>query len=111
MEAKVKVTPKAEYETWTQQGAAAALGRSEWVGVCAKCHGLHGEGGYGPRIVTNQLLVQTSGLRTLLREGQNVIKPVGNYMPPVSRGWNDRQFRALFAYVKDNVYKAGTSGG
>jgi hypothetical protein len=32
-------------------------------------------------------------------------------MPPVSRGWNDRQFRALFAYVKDNVYKAGSSGG
>jgi cytochrome c oxidase subunit 2 len=111
MEAEVKVTPKAEYESWIGQGAAAALGRSEWEGVCAKCHGLNGQGGYGPQITNNQLLVQASGLRKLLLNGQNTSKPISNYMPPVARGWNDQQFQALFAYVKANVYKASAGGG
>jgi cytochrome c oxidase subunit 2 len=111
MEAKVKVTPEAEYRTWIDQGAAAALGRSEWEGACAKCHGLQGQGGYGPQIANNQLLTQQAGLRRLLLNGQNQSPPVANTMPPVARGWNDRQFQALFAYLKDNVYKAKPSGG
>ena len=111
MEAEVKVTPKAEYERWVEQGAAASLGRSEWEGVCAKCHGLQGQGGYGPAITTNQLLVQRSGLRRLLLEGQNTIAPISSYMPPVGRGWNDRQFDALFSYLRSNVYKGQQSGG
>ena len=111
MEAEVKVTPRAEYESWVNQGAAAALGRSEWEGVCAKCHGLQGQGGYGPAIANNQLLVQRSGLRRLLLEGQNTIAPISSYMPPVARGWNDKQFQALFAYVKQHIAKGGSSGG
>ena len=111
MEAEVKVTPRAEYESWVNQGAAAALGRSEWEGVCAKCHGLQGQGGYGPAIANNQLLVQRSGLRRLLLEGQNTIAPISSYMPPVARGWNDRQFAALFTYLRSNVYKGQASGG
>ena len=111
MEAEVKVTPKREYERWIDHGAAAALGRSEWEGVCAKCHGLHGEGGYGPQIANNQLLVQQAGLRTLLLNGQNIMRPTANYMPPVSRGWNEKQFDALFAYLKTSVYKGTSRGG
>jgi cytochrome c oxidase subunit 2 len=111
MEAEVKVTPKREYERWIDHGAAAALGRSEWEGVCAKCHGLHGEGGYGPQIANNQLLVQQAGLRTLLLNGQNITRPTANYMPPVSRGWNDKQFDSLFAYLKTSVYKGTSRGG
>jgi cytochrome c oxidase subunit II len=111
MEAEVRVTPKAEYERWVGQGAAASLGRSEWQGVCAKCHGLQGQGGYGPAIANNQLLVQRSGLRRLLLEGQNTIAPISSYMPPVARGWNDRQFDALSSYLRRNVYKGQQSGG
>jgi len=111
MAAEVKVTPKAEYESWVGQGANAALGRSEWQGVCAKCHGPQGQGGYGPSIAGNQLLVQQSGLRRLLLEGQNTIKPVSSYMPPVARGWSDKQFQALFSYLKSNVYKGQSNGG
>ena len=111
MEAEVKVTPKAEFDRWVAQGAAAALGRNEWEGVCAKCHGLQGQGGYGPAIANNQLLVQRSGLRRILVEGQNRLAPISNYMPPVARGWNDRQFDALFTYMRRNVYKGQQSGG
>ncbi len=111
MEAQVFVTTKPEYDRWVNEGAAAGLGRNTWTGVCAKCHGPQGQGGYGPAIANNQLLVQPSGLRTLLVNGQNISPPIANYMPPVARGWNDRQFAALDAYLKNNIYKPATSGG
>jgi cytochrome c oxidase subunit 2 len=111
MVARVEATPKAEYDTWVGQTAASELGRSEWTGVCAKCHGLQGQGGYGPAIATNQLLVQPAGLRRLLVNGQNTLAPISNYMPPVGLGWTDRQFQALDAYLKDHVYKGSSSGG
>jgi len=111
MRAFVIAETKQEYESWIGGTAAQTLGRGEWNGVCAKCHGLQGQGGYGPAIANSALLTQTQGLRQLLLDGQNRIKPISSYMPPVARGWNDRQFDALFAYVKQNVYKAAPSGG
>jgi len=111
MEAEVLITTKADYDSWINEGAAAALGRNTWTGVCAKCHGLQGQGGYGPAIKNNQLLIQPAGLRTLLLNGQNTTPPISNYMPPVARGWTDKQFQALDAYLKNNVYKAAASGG
>jgi cytochrome c oxidase subunit II len=87
------------------------LGGQEWRGVCAKCHGISGTGGYGPNIESNSILVQRAGLRRLLYEGQNVLKPVSSYMPPVGRGWSNTQINALMRYMKARVYKAATSGG
>jgi cytochrome c oxidase subunit 2 len=111
MAARVIIQPEAEYKNWVSSQANAQLGRSEWEGVCAKCHGLHGEGGYGPAIASSGVLVQQQGLRDLLLNGQNRVGSISSYMPPVGRGWTDKQFDALFAYLKDNVYKAGSSGG
>ena len=111
MHAIVIAESKQEYESWVGSTATQTLGRSEWEGVCAKCHGFQGQGGYGPPISNSALLTQTQSLRTLLLNGQNTIKPISSYMPPVSRGWTDQQFAALYAYVKQNVYKGKTSGG
>ena len=61
--------------------------------------------------MNSALLTQAQSLRQLLLNGQNRIKPIANYMPPVARGWTDRQFSALLAYVKQNVYKKAASGG
>jgi len=103
MKAVVDVQTKAGYEAWLGT-AAGDLGRSEWVGVCAKCHGIRGEGGYGPQISSNSLLIQPQGLEQLIRNGRNL-------MPPVARGWSGVQVRSLLAYLKQNVYKASSSGG
>ena len=81
-----------------------ALGRGEWEGSCAKCHGLQGQGGFGPRISNNALLTQRQGLEQLIRQGRNE-------MPPVAHGWSDQQVRALLAYLKQSVYKGTASGG
>jgi cytochrome c oxidase subunit II len=111
MVARVKVTSREDYERWVSEGARRELGRSEWVNVCAKCHGLTGRGGYGPSIAQNQLLVQPQGLRSLLRLGQNQLGPKQSYMPAVGRRWTDEQFRALNAYLKQKIYKGGNGGG
>jgi cytochrome c oxidase subunit 2 len=87
------------------------LGGQEWTGVCAKCHGIAGAGGYGPAIVSNSVLVQHAGLLRLLLNGQNVLKPISSYMPPVGRGWTDAQVKALETYLKTRVYKGTASGG
>jgi cytochrome c oxidase subunit II len=111
MHAIVLAESKQDYESWVGSTAAQTLGRSEWQGVCAKCHGFQGQGGYGPTISNSALLTQTQGLRTILLNGQNQLKPISSYMPPVARGWTDQQFSALFTYMKQNIYKGKPSGG
>jgi mono/diheme cytochrome c family protein len=111
MAARVVVESKDDYDAWVLHEGPQNLGRNEWLGVCAKCHGLSGQGGYGPNIATSTLLVQPQGLRDLLTHGQNRIKPTSSYMPPVARAWTDDQFRALGRYLKAVVYKGDTSGG
>jgi cytochrome c oxidase subunit II len=111
MKAQVIAESAGDYQSWVSSTATRDLGRNQWVGVCAKCHGPQGQGGYGPNIVNNSLLVQPEGLHTLLVNGQNRIKPISSYMPPVARGWNDKQFAALDVYLKRNIYKSSQSGG
>lgn len=111
MKAQVFAETPAEYASWLSTKATADLGRNEWVGVCAKCHGLAGEGGYGPAIATSSLLTSPQSLHTLLVNGQNRLKPTSSYMPPVALGWNDKQFAALYAYIRKNIVKGSQSGG
>jgi cytochrome c553 len=111
MKARVLAQSPSDYQSWVSGTAASDLGRSQWVGVCAKCHGPQGEGDYGPNIQTNGLLVQPAGLRSLLENGQNRIKPISSFMPPVGRGWSDKQFAALNSYLKQHIYKGTQSGG
>jgi cytochrome c oxidase subunit 2 len=86
------------------------LGAQEWKGVCAQCHAMNGAGAYGPNIQGNSVLVQASSLRRLLYNGQNILKPTSSYMPPVGRGWSDKQINALITYIKTRVYKAPSGG-
>ena len=99
------------YDAWVSREAPRNLGRNEWVGVCAKCHGLAGRGGYGPAIFNNSLLIQPLGLRALLLTGQNTSGGTEDYMPPVRRGWTERQFRSLEQYLKAVIYKSAADGG
>ena len=87
------------------------LGAQQWQGVCAKCHGPTGKGGYGPNIQSNNLLVQRAGLTRLLMDGSNTLKPISNYMPPVGRGWTPFQINSLIAFMKTHIYKAAPVGG
>jgi mono/diheme cytochrome c family protein len=103
---------RSDYEAFVASAQKPlTLGAAQWRGVCAACHGLTGKGGYGPNIQANTTLVSPVGLRRLLENGQNVLKPVQNYMPPVGRGWTDAQFTALMAFIRTHIYKGTASGG
>jgi cytochrome c oxidase subunit II len=105
MRARVIVTSAPEYESYVSSQAQKELGRSEFQGVCATCHGMQGEGAYGPNLSTNPLLIQPSGLASIVRNGFGT-------MPPVGEGWSDAQIKALVQYAKSKIYKgAAASGG
>jgi cytochrome c oxidase subunit 2 len=85
-----------------QRGASQlALGRETWDRVCAKCHGLAGEGDLGPVVAQNGTLVDAQTLTELLETGQDT-PDAESYMPPVGRGWPDFQVEALIAYIRSN---------
>jgi cytochrome c oxidase subunit II len=102
MLASVEVLPAEEFDAWlsereTQQAAGTSpLGEELWEGTCAKCHGLDGEGGYGPPIAGSELLQDPEAIERLLRDGR------GN-MPPVGRDWDDDEMKALTDYLEQNL--------
>jgi cytochrome c oxidase subunit 2 len=105
MDARVIVTSQADYTAYTSKTAATALGKTEFTGVCATCHGMQGQGGYGPPLASNSEITQISGLMPLLRNGSA-------NMPPVGDDWTEAQIQALVDYTKAHIYKgASTSGG
>jgi len=101
----VDVLPGAQYDHFVKQRATdrVDLGKDEFQGVCATCHGLAGQGGYGPNIASNPILADRAGLTRLLRNG-------GIKMPAVGDDWSDTQINALLTYVKER-FKLGSSGG
>jgi cytochrome c oxidase subunit II len=105
MRARVIAESQADYQAFVSGKAVSDLGRQEFQGVCATCHGMQGQGGYGPALANNSLITQKSALTALVKNGRGL-------MPPVANTWNDAQLKALIAYTKAHIYKgASTSGG
>jgi len=105
MHATVTATTQADYNAFVSAKAAAAqLGRQEFEGVCAVCHGALGQGGYGPSLTGNPLLKEPAALEELLRNGKGK-------MPPVGDTWTEEQMRALQHYVQAHIYKGATTSG
>jgi cytochrome c oxidase subunit 2 len=104
MRARVIATSEQEYAAYVSSRAKSDLGRSEFTGVCATCHGLSGQGGYGPNLAQNPLLTQPAGLEAIVQNGRGK-------MPAVGEGWTDAQMHALVSYMRAHVYKGASSGG
>jgi len=105
MTARVVSESQSDYERYVSQTAPATLGKQEFQGVCATCHGMQGQGGYGPALATNPILTQKSSLASIVRDGRGKMPAVGNT-------WTKAQIDALAAYVGTHVYTgASTSGG
>jgi cytochrome c oxidase subunit 2 len=104
MKARVVSGTQAEYETFVNTTARTDLGRNEFQGACATCHGMEGQGGYGPNLSHNPILTQPTALDAIVTQGR------GN-MPPVGNTWTAEQLQALNEYVSKNIYKGAASGG
>jgi cytochrome c oxidase subunit 2 len=101
---RVVVTSEADYQSFLSSGAAKELGKAEWVGVCAKCHGMQGQGDYGPPLASSPAITQRATLESLLRKG-------GILMPAVGNNWSKEQFRALESYLKTSISKGASASG
>jgi cytochrome c oxidase subunit II len=100
MLATVEAMSPEDFDAWLEQrrteqdAAAAQLGAEEWAGVCAKCHGLAGEGGIGPRLAGSSVLGDSAAVTQLIRNGRGE-------MPAVGREWTKEQVRALTTYLRE----------
>ena len=99
MLASVEVLTREQFDAWlsereTQQ-ASVELGEEEWEGVCAKCHGLGGEGGIAPLIAGSPILADPEAVAEIIRNGRGD-------MPAVGSEWSDAQIDALVAYLQEN---------
>jgi cytochrome c oxidase subunit 2 len=108
MKAQVEVLPVDEYRSWVQHRATPAarleLGKETFTGVCAKCHGLAGQGDVGPNIASNPLLGNAAGLATIIRNGTG-------RMPAVGQDWSPNQLHATIAYLRQHFHQGGSGGG
>jgi cytochrome c oxidase subunit 2 len=104
MRARVIATTDADYRTYTSSAAASDLGRAEFQGACSTCHGMQGQGGYGPNLANDPLLIQPSSLVNIVRNG-------GITMPAVGDSWTKAQMTALLQYAKSHVYKGASASG
>jgi mono/diheme cytochrome c family protein len=101
MLASVEVMPEAEFIAWLERSRAeqtageGELGKEEWEGVCAKCHGLSGEGGIAPRIAGSIVLADPAAVEDLVRNGRRT-------MPAVGSGWTSEQVAALVSYLRES---------
>jgi cytochrome c oxidase subunit 2 len=108
MTASLEVLPAAEFDSWLAREAQAQetgesdLGAQTFEGVCAKCHGLRGEGLIAPALAGNPIVEQRETLEDVVRNGRG-------QMPAVGRDWDERQFDALVRYMRDEL--GGENGG
>ena len=102
----VDVLPPQQYDSWVRQRStdSAALARETFDGVCAKCHGLAGQGDIGPSIAQSPVLSDPKALTLLLREGRGK-------MPAVGKTWSDAQLHATIAYLGKRFSSGGAGGG
>jgi cytochrome c oxidase subunit 2 len=104
MLARVEVMERADFDRWLEAEHAAQqqpnvdLGRQQWEGFCAKCHGVDAEGGYGPKI-SPSTLTDPEAIERIARQGRAV--PGRRVMPPVGRDWTDGQMDSLNAYLEE----------
>jgi cytochrome c oxidase subunit 2 len=107
MRTAVEVLSEDEYQQWLDAQAQeqqspegeTALGRQTFRGVCAKCHGFRGEGLIGPEI-TAAAVANEEAIEDLIRNGRGA-------MPPVGKGWENKQVQAVISYLQ----KEKPSGG
>ena len=65
MRATVQAVPASDFDSWLRSAGAARpasseLGKQEFTGVCAKCHGLAAQGGIGPNIASSAIIRRTA---------------------------------------------------
>lgn len=101
MTADVEVLPQGAYDGWLASRARGeGLGEETYNGVCAKCHGLQGQGDIGRALAGNALLNDPQAVEQIVRNGRQTKRGT---MPPVGKDWGDAQMKALTDYLREEI--------
>jgi cytochrome c oxidase subunit 2 len=103
MLASVEVVSAAAYRRFLaahKPSNASTVGKETFEGVCAKCHGLEGQGTEAAPAIAGRTFDQTTV--ELIRNG-------GIRMPAVGANWSDAQMDATIAYLNQSI--GAQSGG
>ena len=105
MFAEIEVVEAAEFDAWLSEEAQrqetgdSDLGEQIFEGVCVTCHGEQGRGLIGPGL-TATTVSNATAVAEIVRDGRGK-------MPPVGRGWDDRQLQALTDYLRETIGRQG----
>jgi cytochrome c oxidase subunit II len=97
MTGSVDVVAPAAYTRFLTEHSGAnneVVGKEVFDGVCATCHGLSGQGDYGPTLVGNAVVADPRALEQLLRNGKNK-------MPAVGKTWDQQTMDSATGYLKE----------
>ena len=122
MLASVEVMPQAEFDAWLeaspaeQTPARASSAQETWEGVCAKCHGLHGEGGIGPALAGSPILARSADARDDRPERAAARRcppsaPAGRRADRRAHRLPDRRTRRVAAQGRDRPSPPGSAAG
>jgi cytochrome c oxidase subunit 2 len=104
MLASVDAVGAAEYRRFlaTHGEGSSAVGKETFEGVCAKCHGMEGQG--------TEFAPQIAG-RTFDDVTKELIRNGGTTMPAVGKTWSEAQLDATIRYLNRAIGSGATSGG
>jgi cytochrome c oxidase subunit 2 len=102
MKATVEVVTRPEYEAFLarHEPGSPVVAAEAFVGVCSKCHGMNGQGDYGPPLQNREF--DLADITDLLRNGRN-------QMPAVGSTWTQAQIAAIVHYLRQT--KGGATLG
>jgi len=97
MTATVKVVTRAQYRRFlaTHAPGSPVVAAEAFVGVCAKCHGMQGQGAYGPTLQGRTF--EIGDITRLLRQGRTTSL---GHMPAVGSDWSPVQIAAMVKYLQ-----------
>jgi len=79
----------------THAPGSPVVAAEAFVGVCAKCHGMQGQGAYGPTLQGRTF--EIGDITRLLRQGRTTSL---GHMPAVGSDWSPVQIAAMVKYLQ-----------
>jgi cytochrome c oxidase subunit 2 len=96
MTASVRAVSRAAFDRFlaTHAASSSAVGKETFEGICAKCHGMEGQGTDGAPAIAGRQFDQVTA---------SLIKNGGTRMPAVGADWSKEQIDATIAYLNTAI--------
>ena len=106
MTSEIKVVTRDRFDAFlaSHRPGSPVVAAQAFVGVCSKCHGDKGVGGFGPPLQGRAF--EPADITKLFRQGRTTAL---GHMPAVGSNWSPAQITAMIHYLRQT--KGGATGG